>query len=72
VQKANAYQLKKAGDAAYRAKNFPQALSMYSRSLESDPGNAVLLNNRASVHLKLGDWLSAISDSLAALAIRPR
>ncbi|KAL0020578.1 hypothetical protein WJX77_005320 [Trebouxia sp. C0004] len=72
AQMSTAYALKKAGDAAYHNKLYSDALDMYSQCIEISPGNAILLNNRASVHLRLGHWDDAIADSNAALHVVPR
>ncbi len=72
VQMSTAYALKKAGNAAYHNKSYPDALEMYNQCIEISPGNAILLNNRASVHLRLGHWDDAITDSDAALRVLPR
>ncbi|DBA70103.1 TPA: hypothetical protein ACH3X2_012262 [Trebouxia sp. C0005] len=70
-QLSDAHAYKKAGDAAYRAKRFPDALDQYTKSIVTLPDNAVLLNNRASVCLKLRRWEEARADSTAALCLRP-
>lgn len=69
MQLSDAHAYKKAGDAAYRAKRFPDALDQYT-SIVTLPDNAVLLNNRASVCLKLRCWEEARADSTAALCLR--
>ncbi|DBA97786.1 TPA: hypothetical protein ACH3X3_012659 [Trebouxia sp. C0006] len=69
-QLSDAHAYKKAGDKAYYAKRFPEALDQYSKSIATLPDNAVLLNNRASVYLKLRRWEEAKADSFAALCSR--
>ena len=70
MQLSNAHAYKKAGDEAYRSKRFPEALEQYTNSIATLPDNAVLLNNRASVYLKLRRWEEARADSTAALYLR--
>lgn len=70
MQLSGAHAYKKAGDEAYRTKRFPDALDQYTNSIATLPGNAVLLNNRASVYLKLRRWEEARADSTAALSSR--
>lgn len=70
MQLSDAHAYKKAGDKAYYAKRFPEALDQYSKSIATLPDNAVLLNNRASVYLKLRRWEEAKADSFAALCSR--
>ncbi|KAL0044989.1 hypothetical protein WJX82_004292 [Trebouxia sp. C0006] len=72
AQMSTAYALKKAGDAAYHNKLYPDALKIHNQCIQISPGNAVLLNNRASVHLRLGRWDDAIAGSDAALHVVPR
>ncbi len=70
MQLSDAHAYKKAGDEAYHAKRFPEALDQYTKSIATLPGNAVLLNNRASVYLKLRRWEEAKADFFAALCSR--
>ncbi len=70
MQLLDAHAYKKAGDKAYHAKRFPEALDLYTNSIATLPNNAVLLNNRASVYLKLRRWEEAKADSTAALCLR--
>jgi len=70
MQLLDAYAYKKAGDKAYHTKRFPEALDQYTKSIATLPGNAVLLNNRASVYLRLRRWEEAKADSTAALYLR--
>ena len=70
MQLSDAHACKKAGDEAYHAKHFPASLDQYTKSIATLPGNAVLLNNRASVYLKLRRWEKAKADSFAALCSR--
>ncbi len=70
VQLFEAHAYKKAGDKGYYTKRFPGAVDQYTKSIVTLPGNAVLLNNRASVYLKLRRWEEARADSTAALCSR--
>lgn len=70
MQLSDAHGYKKAGDEAYSTKRFPEALDQYTKSIATLPDNAVLLNNRASVYLKLRCWEEARADSTAALCLR--
>lgn len=70
MQLSDAHAYKKAGVKAYYTKRFPDALDQYTKSIATLPGNAVLLNHRASVYLKLRRWEEAKADSFAALCLR--
>ena len=72
MQMCQAYDFEKAGDAAYRNRQYLQALEMYNNSIEITPRNAILLSNRAAVCLKLGLWSRAVCDSEAAFQVLPR
>jgi stress-induced-phosphoprotein 1 len=58
---------KERGNAAYRARNFAGALEHYTEAIGLDPGNNVFLNNRAAVHLEIGDFEAAREDTQRAL-----
>ena len=47
--------------------NWLAALPRYDALLESDPGNALFLANRADCHAGLGHWKEAASDMLQAI-----
>jgi tetratricopeptide (TPR) repeat protein len=48
-----------------------QAVAAYTRGLSSDPNNAMLLRNRAGVHLDRRDGVAAQADIKAAAALEP-
>ncbi len=52
-------------------KDLDQAVAAYSRGLALDPTDAMLLRNRAGVHLDRHDWDAARSDIEAAAALDP-
>ena len=60
------------GNLAFAAGDLSAAVEAYSVGLKMDPGNPVLLNNRAAVHLRLERWAEAEADATAAAAARPR
>jgi hypothetical protein len=47
------------------------AVAAYTRGLAHDPANAMLLRNRAGVHLDRRDWDAARQDIAAAAALEP-
>jgi tetratricopeptide (TPR) repeat protein len=53
------------------AQDLDQAIATYSRGLACDPGNAMLLRNRAGVHLDRRDWAAAQADVEAAAVLEP-
>jgi tetratricopeptide (TPR) repeat protein len=52
-------------------KDLEQAVAAYTRGLSSDPNNAMLLRNRAGVHLDRRDLAAAQADIEAAAALDP-
>jgi tetratricopeptide (TPR) repeat protein len=52
-------------------KDLDQAVAAYTRGLAFDPRNAMLLRNRAGVHLDRRDWPAAQADIEAAAALQP-
>ena len=61
--------LKEEGNAALRRGDAQSAVRFYDASLELEPKNAVVLNNRAQAHSNLGQWDKALEDSGECLAI---
>ena len=53
------------------AKDLEQAVAAYTRGVGFDPRNAMLLRNRAGVHLDRRDWAAARADIAAAAALEP-
>ncbi|CAO2040645.1 unnamed protein product [Urochloa humidicola] len=59
------------GNDLFKAGKFAEACATYGEGLDREPGNAVLLCNRAACHAKLGRHEKAVEDCGAALAARP-
>ena len=68
---------KEAGNAAFKAKSYDEAIRLYSEALELDPGAAAFNSqvhvNRAAAHMKRDggeeDWVQAVRDTTAALKL---
>jgi hypothetical protein len=56
---------------ADQAKDLALALAAYTHGVAFDPANAMLLRNRAGVHLDRRDWAAARSDIEAAASLEP-
>lgn len=54
-------QLKEAGNAAYKKKNFDEALRLYEAAFEKDVTNMSILSNIAAVHFEKGDLDACIA-----------
>jgi len=64
--------LKEAGNEAYKKDNLDEALALYTKGLEissSEQDKAVLLKNRAAVHLKNENYEQVIKDCTSALEL---
>eukprot|EP00696_Hemimastix_kukwesjijk_P016979 gnl/Hemi2/5539_TR1901_c0_g1_i1.p1 gnl/Hemi2/5539_TR1901_c0_g1~~gnl/Hemi2/5539_TR1901_c0_g1_i1.p1 ORF type:complete len:446 (-),score=156.34 gnl/Hemi2/5539_TR1901_c0_g1_i1:61-1323(-) len=59
------------GLEAFVAEDFDQALKHFSRALEIAPGNTDYLLHRASTHMKLNNFLDALTDANSVLAANP-
>ncbi|OEL22695.1 TPR repeat-containing thioredoxin TTL4 [Dichanthelium oligosanthes] len=59
------------GNDLFKAAKFAEACAAYSEGLDREPGNAVLLCNRAVCHAKLGRNEKAVEDCSGALVVRP-
>lgn len=59
------------GNDLFKAAKFVEACAAYGEGLDREPGNAVLLCNRAACHAKLGRHEKAVEDCSAALDVRP-
>ncbi|GAA6019189.1 hypothetical protein JCM11491_001411 [Sporobolomyces phaffii] len=62
---------KAAGNAAFKAGDFPAALAKYSEAISHAPSSYILLGNRSLTHLKSTppDYAAALADADAALAL---
>jgi tetratricopeptide (TPR) repeat protein len=59
------------GNDLFKAAKFVEACAAYGEGLDREPGNAVLLCNRAACHAKLGRHEKAVEDCSGALVVRP-
>eukprot|EP00294_Goniomonas_avonlea_P015934 CAMPEP_0114557490 /NCGR_PEP_ID=MMETSP0114-20121206/9859_1 /TAXON_ID=31324 /ORGANISM="Goniomonas sp, Strain m" /LENGTH=577 /DNA_ID=CAMNT_0001742783 /DNA_START=13 /DNA_END=1746 /DNA_ORIENTATION=+ len=57
------------GTAAYKAKDFDNALKAYTKGFEADRTNISLLTNRAAVHFEMGNLDLAEADSREAIKV---
>ncbi|GAA6060868.1 hypothetical protein JCM10212_006248 [Sporobolomyces blumeae] len=64
---AAAEQSKAAGNAAFKAADWPLALSHYSTAISLDPSVSTYPLNRSLVHLRLGNYKDALRDATRAL-----
>lgn len=55
AKKAEAVEFKNKGNAAYKAKNFEEAIAAYDKAIELDPSDSTFVNNKAAVYLEMGE-----------------
>ncbi|KAG0239725.1 hypothetical protein BGW41_007525 [Actinomortierella wolfii] len=71
-EKANAEQLKIAGNRKVNEKDYAEAIRLYGEAIVLNPKNAVYYANRAAAYSQMGDHEHAISDSLKAAEVDPK
>ncbi|KAK1760582.1 mitochondrial outer membrane 72K protein [Echria macrotheca] len=69
-RKERAAQLKEAGNVAYNAKNFDEAIKLYSKAIICKP-DPVYYSNRAACYNAMGQWEKVVEDTTAALNREP-
>lgn len=69
AEKEAAAKEKERGNAAFKANQYSEALSAYSRAIEHFRGDKSVYANRALVHIKLRNFLSAEEDASRAIEI---
>lgn len=68
VKKEKAQEEKEAGNAAYKKKNFGEAIAHYSKAMELDDEDISYLTNRAAVYLEMGKVCSFdLSDTAVSI-----
>ncbi|KAI0676757.1 putative stress-induced protein STI1 [Trametes maxima] len=63
--------LKDAGNKAFQAKNYDQAIELFSKAIEIDPSNHVLWSNRSAAHAGKKQWAAALDDAEQCIKINP-
>lgn len=64
--------LKSQGNAAMSKRDYPAAISFYSRALEIAPANPIYLSNRAAAYSASGEHKNAADDAELAVAADPK
>merc|ERR1719409_2539049 len=54
---------KAAGNAAFKAGNFDEAIEHFGKAIEADPTNHVLYSNRSGAHAAKGSFTDALLDA---------
>jgi tetratricopeptide (TPR) repeat protein len=59
------------GNECVKSKDYKEAVTCYSRSIELNPGEAFTYANRAMAYLKLKEYKNVIADSSKAIELKP-
>ena len=62
--------LKAQGNAALKAKDFPEAIALYTQAIAADSKNHVYYSNRSAAHLHNGDAEAALVDGDACIRMK--
>jgi len=68
---ANVNALKDAGNKAFAAKDYNQAIQLFSDAIQLDPQNHVLHSNRSAAHAGNRNWQQALIDAESAIRCNP-
>ena len=60
---ARAEAAKTAGNAAFTAKNYDEAIQFFTEAIEADPTNHVLYSNRSGAYCAKADFKAALMDA---------
>ena len=59
------------GNAALQARQFDDAVDLYSKAIALDPSNHVYFSNRAAAYASLEKWREALDDSFEVVTLKP-
>jgi tetratricopeptide (TPR) repeat protein len=62
---------KEEGNQAFGAKNFEEAVSLYSQAIKLDPKNHIYFSNRSACYVSLSQWDKAAADAKECLKLNP-
>lgn len=68
---SNVDALKDAGNKAFAAKNYDQAIQLFSDAIQLNSNNHVLYSNRSAAHAGSRNWSAALVDAESAIRCNP-
>lgn len=60
------------GNAAFKNGDWKKSIVFYSKSLKHDPHNVIVMSNRSSAHLKMGQLEEALKDAEMCVSTKPK
>lgn len=69
-EQKKAEEKKKQGNELYKARKFEEALKAYDEAIALDPNELLYLNNKAAVHMEMGDYTACLAECNKALERR--
>lgn len=66
-----AERLRLQGNTAFQARQYKEAVELYTHSIHFNPDSALTYSNRSFAHLKLGNVVEAVADAEGAVNLNP-
>lgn len=65
-------EIKNRAKGSVKAKNYPEAIELYSKGIEVDATSAILYANRSMCHMSMGASMEALIDADKSIALDPK
>jgi len=59
------------GNAAFQKNNLPEAISCYTKAIESDPTNHLFYSNRSTAYFNSKEYVKSLEDAVKTLELKP-
>jgi stress-induced-phosphoprotein 1 len=59
------------GNAAFKAKDYPRAIELYSKAIEETPADHTIYGNRAAAYQNSSQFAEAIQDADKCIELKP-
>lgn len=63
--------LKEQGSAAFKAKDIPKAIELFTQAIEENPSDHTLYSNRSACQYNSGNYDEALADGLKCVEVKP-
>ncbi|KAF9605980.1 hypothetical protein IFM89_021306 [Coptis chinensis] len=64
-------EMKSKGEEAFRKKDYSSAIFWYTKAINEDPSNAIVLSNRSLCWARMKEGKRALSDAMACITLKP-